>query len=187
MTYKNMFISLFITAIIILAAWTTLSYHPRSGQSPSSSLLPDAYMEDVVAVIMDKQGKPHLKIETSKMVHFNENDTSELTEPQLTIYRKSPQPWFITSKSARATQGIDRIDFWEDVTIHHSADIASPATVIKTPSLAVFIKDQTAKTNEFITLVQPNIVIKALGMVADMNAGNIKLLSQARGEYAPST
>ena len=141
----------------------------------------------LVAIIMDKQGKPHMKIETPKMVHFSENDSSELTTPQLTIYRKSPQPWFITSKFAKATQGIQHVDFWEDVTVHHAADLASPATIIKTPKLRVYPHDQTAETDALITLIQPNIVVKATGMIADMNAGSIKLLSQARGEYAPGT
>lgn len=143
-------------------------------------------MEVVTATFMDKQGKPSIKIETPKMVHYIENDASHLTDPQLTIYRKSPQPWFITSKFAKARGGIELLDFWEDVTIHHAADLANPATVIKTPKLTVHPNAQTAETSELITLIQPNITVKATGMFADMNVGSIKLLSEARGEYAPN-
>lgn len=141
-------------------------------------------MEVVTATIMDKQGKPSMKIETPKMVHYIENDTSHLTNPQLTIYRKSPQPWFVTSKFARAKEGMERVDFWDDVTIHHAADLASPATVIKTPKLTVHPNSQTADTKEQITLIQPNIIVRATGMLADMTSGSIQLLSETRGEYA---
>jgi hypothetical protein len=34
-------------------------------------------------------------------------------------------------------------------------------------------------------LIQPGLVVNALGMYADLNTGDIKLLSQARGEYLP--
>lgn len=183
MMYKNTFISICMVAIIGLAAWTTLSYHPQEQSSLPAATLPDAYMEDVVALIMDKQGKPKIKIETPKMVHFTNNDISELTNPHLTVYRQSPQPWFITAKFARAKHGIDHVDFWEDVMIHHACDLMSPSTIIKTPKLTVHPNDQTAETDSNIILIQPNIVVKAIGMIANMADGNIKLLSQAQGEY----
>ena len=187
MIYKNAIISLGLIFVAGLAAWTTiLSYRPQEAPVAPPSQLPDAFMEDVVAVIMDKQGKPKMKIVTPKIVHYAEKDTTHLTTPQLTLYRKSPNPWYITSKYAKATQGVDIVDFWEDVTIHHSADSDNPATLIKTPTLTVYPEKQLADTNDPITMIQPNTTIKAVGMHADMNTGTILLLSQARGEYVPN-
>lgn len=188
MTYKNTIISFIMMIIVGLAAWNTMrSYSPKNSfASTSSPLLPDAFMEDISALILDKQGKPKIKIVTPKMVHYTKNDTTHLTMPQLTLYRKSPKPWFITSHYAKATQGIDHVDFWENVNIHHAADEEHPATLIKTSTLTVYPNKQIAETGDFITLTQPNIVVKAKGMHADMNTGNIKLISHARGEYVPS-
>jgi len=183
MTYTNSFISLFIIAIIVLIAWTTFTAHSPT-TPPSLSTLPDAYMEEVVALIMDKEGKLNIKIKTPKMIHYAKNDISELSHPQLTIYRNSPQPWLVTSKFARARQGVEHVDFWEEVNIHHAADTFSPTTEIKTTKLTVYPNKQRAETDAIITLVQPNIIVNATGMVADMNSGDIKLLSRARGEYA---
>lgn len=188
MTYKNALISSIMIVAIGFMAWTTfLSSRPQNTQTTKTAMLPDAFMEDVTAVIMDKQGKPKMKIVTPKLVHYAENDTTRLITPQLTLYRKSPQPWFITSKTAEATQGADQVYFQDDVNIHHSADENNPATLIKTTTLTVHPNKQLADTNDLITLIQPNTVIKAVGMHADMNTGDIKLLSQARGEYVPSS
>lgn len=185
---KNTLISLTLAATCGLAIWSALqSLRSTPTLSTQTSDLPDAIMEDVTAVIMDKFGKPSLKIVTPKMVHFNEHDTTLLTTPEITIYHKSPKPWLITAKHAKATTGITHVDLWDDVTIHHPADENNPATLIKTPRLAVEPNKQTAETADLITLIQPNIVVKAVGMYADMNSGDIKLLSQARGEYVPST
>lgn len=187
MTYKNTLAGSVLIIVIMLAAWTTLSYHPKNNLSNTASDSPDSYMESFTATFMDRQGKIALKIEAPKMVHFAGNDKSELTNPQLTLYRKSTQPWYIASKYAKSTNGLSHIDFWDDVTIHHAADLSSPATLIKTPKLTVHPNDQTAETSELITLIQPNIIVKAIGMMANMETGNIKLLSQAQGEYAPNS
>ncbi|TAK77517.1 MAG: LPS export ABC transporter periplasmic protein LptC [Gammaproteobacteria bacterium] len=184
MAYKNTFITLSFTLIVGLAAWTTfMSYRPQTPNAAPPSNLPDAYMEDVVAVIMDKEGKPKMKIVTPKMVHYGENDTTQLTSPELTLYRQSPQPWHITSRYAKAMEGTDIVDFWDNVMILHTADKNNPATVVKTTALTVYPNKQTAETKEFITLEQPHLLVKAVGMQADMNTGDIKLLSQTRGEY----
>ena len=176
-----------IILAIGFAAWTTLlSYRPDVTSGTPVVNLPDGFMENVVALIMDKQGKPSMKIITPKMIHYAKNDTTHLTTPQLTLYRKSPQPWYITSNYAKATQGIENVNFWENVLIHHSADQENPATLIKTSTLTVHPNQQIADTSDTITMVQPNITVTAIGMHADLNTGDIKLLSNSRGEYVPN-
>jgi lipopolysaccharide export system protein LptC len=142
-------------------------------------------MEGVTSTIMNPQGRISMKIVTPKVIHFSSLDRAEFTDPQLTIYRKSPQPWYVTSIHAKTTNGLDKIDFWDDVTIHHSADHNNPATLIKTTRLSVHPNEQTADTDQPITLVQPNIIVKGIGMLADMNSGDVKLLKESRGEYVP--
>ncbi len=170
---------------MVLAIMTTLLYRTQTVNFIAPNDLPDSYMEQVNAVIIDKEGNPSIKIETPRMLHFTKNDTSELIEPQLTIYRQSPEPWLVGAKYARALNGIEHVIFWENVIMQHAADNKNPQTMIKTPKLVLYPLDQKATTDEFITLMQPNIVIKATGMTADLNAGSVKLLKEARGEYVP--
>jgi lipopolysaccharide export system protein LptC len=187
MIYKYTAISFMMIIVVGIATWTTfMSYRPQNNTSTNTKQLPDAFMEDITAFIMDKQGKLSMKIVTPKMIHFTENDTTMLTTPQLTLYRKSPNPWFVTAKYAKATEGVENVHFWDNVMIQHDADQVNPATLIKTSTLMVHPNRKTAETNQFVTMIQPNLVVKAIGMQADMNSGDIKLLSQTRGEYVPS-
>ncbi|OGT37524.1 MAG: LPS export ABC transporter periplasmic protein LptC [Gammaproteobacteria bacterium RIFCSPHIGHO2_12_FULL_37_14] len=186
MTYKNTIISSITILMVLLAAWITLAYQAKPSISKQETPQPDTVMENVVATMMNKQGKPKLKIVTTKLMHYIENDTTDLISPELTLFRQSPQPWHITSKFAKASGGINQIDFWGNVVIRHAITATDPSTVIRTATLTVYPNKQTAETNDPITLAQPNTFIKATGMLADMNSGDIKLLSQARGEYVPS-
>ena len=186
MGYKNIVIGVIIAIFIGLASWTTLlSLRTPSTNTIPTNELPDAFMEGVNALILDKQGKPSMKITAPKLTHFPQDDSTLLTTPHLTLYRKSPEPWYITSHYAKAYRGLEYVDFWEEVEIHHAAYEDSPATHIKTTTLRVRPEEKVADTNDLITMTQPNIVVKAEGMHADLNTGDIKLLSKARGEYVP--
>ncbi len=185
MTYKNTMISFMLTLAVAAAVFMTLFNRDTAPPTHTDSTLPDAYMENVTAIILDKVGKVSMKIMTPRMVHYAQDDTTDFVDPQLTLYHKSPNPWFITSRTAKANHGIDRVVFHDDVTIHHPADFNNPATVIKTASLTVHTNAKTAETAELITMTQPNSIMKAVGMFADMDSGDIKLLSQAKGEYVP--
>lgn len=188
MTQRYFIISILTLAVLGLSSYITwLSLRPQSSISIRRTLQADAIMENISAVIMDKQGKPSMKIVSPRMIHYAADDTSHLLEPELTLYRKSPKPWFIRAKYAKASQGIEQVHFWDNVTIHHAADESNPATMIKTPTLTVHPNKQIALTRDLITLIQPNLVVKAEGMHADMNTGDIKLISNARGEYVPNS
>jgi lipopolysaccharide export system protein LptC len=187
MTYKKTLTILTTLATLALATWTMqLAFRSAPPTVEVAALVPDAFMEDVTAVFMDQQGRPSMKMMTPKLVHFIQEDTTQFIDPQLTLYHKSPKPWFINAKYAKATHGIENVNFWEDVTIHHVADENNPATLIKTPTLTVHPNQELAETQDMITLIQPNITVTAIGMIADMNTGNIKLLSQSQGEYVPN-
>lgn len=189
MLYKNVITSITLTIAIGLLTWVSVGLWSQRNSAHikiTNKELPDAFMEDVVALLLNKQGKLKLKIVSPKLIHFNENDTTQFFSPQLTLYRKSPKPWFISSKRAMATEGIENVDFWDQVNIHHAADENNPATLIKTQALTVYPNQNLAETHQEITLIQPSLIVKSKGMKADLNSGDINLLSQARGEYVPN-
>lgn len=186
MTYRHTFLALFIMATVAALIWSSYFSDGRNKVLVKMvDNLPDAFMEDVVSIILDKEGKPKMKIETPKMVHFSKDDTTRLFLPHLTLYRDSPEPWYITSRFAKASQGIETVNFWENVEVEHSADLNSPKTTIKTTTLTVYPNKKTAETKDLITMIQPNMTVNATGMFADMNSGDIRLLSRARGQYVP--
>lgn len=188
MTLRNYLVSLLLIISIGLSAWSILSTNTsRSTHSPEDTSLPDAYMEDVVAIVMNKFGTPSIKLSTPKMVHYANNDRTDIQKPLVTIYRKSPNPWDISADFAEASQGVSQINFQKNVVIKHIADKDDPATTMQTTALTVFPNNQSAQTDQPVTITQPDTTIQATGMQANMNEGTVKLLSQAKGEYVPKT
>ena len=186
-TLKNTLIGFLLILSIGLSSWSIIIGKKSEALAPTnSSREPDAYMENVVATILNKQGMPSMKIETPKMVHYADNDVTHIAKPHITVYRQSPEPWYINSNFAEAREGVEQILFQENVVIHHAQDSDNPTTTMTTTSLTVFPNQQLAKTDQPITVTQPNATLHAIGMLAKMNDGTVKLLSKTRGEYVPS-
>ena len=180
---KLSFCGLLPTAVL-LSGWSAFIIYHKESALPDTLGRPDAYMEDVVATVIDKQGHPTLKMVASKMTHYLHNDATEITKPLLTLYRKSPKPWQLTALHAKSQQGLSQIVLWEDVVIHHPGDGQNEKTTLLTPTLTVFPDKQLATTTDPVVIIQPNTEIHAIGMNADLASGSVKLLSQARGEYS---
>ncbi len=188
LTIRNSLISVLLLLAIGLSTWSIfIANHSKQRAINDESNPPDAIMDNVVALILNKQGLPSLKVVTPQMVHHMDNDTTDIITPHVTIYRRSPNPWYINSDKAIASQGITQIIFSGNVVIHHLADTENPTTTMQTVALTVFPDKQTAETNQAVTIEQPDTVVHAIGMLANMNNGTVKLLSQAKGEYAPKT
>jgi lipopolysaccharide export system protein LptC len=181
---RNLLLSSLLMLAFVLTAWSLFIIYDKKTIPMIMTGKPDAFMEDVVATIIDKQGHPALKIAASKMVHYPENDSTDIANPWLTFYRQSPQPWQLTAEHAKTLQGIEQIILWENVVIHHPGDDQNQNTTLHAPTLTVFPNQQFAITQDPVVITQPNTVIHAIGMSADLASGAVKLLSEAKGEFS---
>lgn len=178
-----------LSLALLLSGWSAfIIYQKKSSSELDLTGKPDAFMEEVVATMIDKQGKPSLKIVSPKMTHYVENDATEIVKPLLTLYRssrqKAPKPWRLTAEHARALQGMSQIHLWDKVIINHPGDAEDEQTQLLTPTLNVYPDKQLAETLDPVTISQPFTQIRAIGMNADLATGAVKLLSQTRGEYS---
>lgn len=184
LTLKNCAIALLLLLATSLSAWSIITSRPHVKKTTDPTQV-DSYMEDVVATTYNKLGMPTLKLVTPSMVHYPENNTTQISNPHVTIYRDSPQPWYLDAKHAKASNGTDEILFWDDVNIHHVADTDNPNTTLVTDFLTIFPDKQVASTEKPVTFIQPEMTVHAIGMLANLKDHTIKLLSDAKGEYAP--
>lgn len=187
LTIKNFIFSALLLLAIALSGWSIFIAKKALPSTANQTHQPDAFMENVVTTVMNKEGKPALKVAAPKMVHYAENDMTDITTPHVTVFRQSPQPWYIDSDFGKALNGTEEINFSSHVVIHHPNDSENPLTIMKTATLTVFPDKQTAQTDAAITITQPDATIYAIGMLANLTNGTVQLLSQARGEYVPTS
>lgn len=173
-----------LNGLVLLYLFSANNIHPKiKMQKTMTTQEADSFFYQMHTTIFNIDGSQKLTIEAQSLTHFNENDTSQLIQPKVTIFKDSPNPWIITSKTGTTTQGTRHIEFQNSVHIHHQSDSIHPETQVDTSTLTVEPEKSIAYTDAPITLIQPFTQISGTGMHADLNSGEIRLLSNSRGKY----
>ena len=91
----------------------------------------------------------------------------------------------MTSQTAKSLNGTSVFYLRDHVKIQQLNTTQHLATTLLTQFLTLYPKQNVAITDAPVTIEQPGLKINAKGLRADLNSGNIELLSNARGHYDP--
>jgi len=100
------------------------------------------------------------------IVHFPDDDTTIVTEPQLSFLKKSPS-MRISALQGLAGPQAGEIVFVGNVRGVRAATEKDPEIVFTTTHVTVFPDDEVARTNAAVTIVQGASIIRGIGMDAD--------------------
>lgn len=185
----------FILSIIILIAITAWLYSDYLNKHHMMKLipsfLPDSYATNVTAIRYDSNGHIASELSAPKLTHYSKDDVTVFIKPEIVLYNETQQPWKITADEGKATQGFNTIILQGNVVLFQMAGKNNPEVTIKTSLLNLDTKQQIASTKEPVVMNQKSIdgsvtSVTAIGVEAYQKTGEIKLLSHARGVYAPA-
>ena len=148
--------------------------------------IPDQFMWDVSATKFDEKGVRTSELRSPHIVHYPKDDTSALKTPKITVYHAPAPAWHIQAKHGKTQEGTSIIDLSEDVRIHQAAGKNNYETTLLTQALTFYPDRHFAETDKPVTMFQPGSHVEATGMQADFVNNWVKLLSHARGDYAPT-
>jgi len=144
---------------------------------------PDAIAENFVARRFDESGQVKYRLTAPYLVHFPDDDSSEIKSPVLVSYRPSAPPVEITGKNARITAKGETVYVWDNVSIVRAATPERPEMVARMPDLTAHPEAGTAFTNSPVEITQGQSWIKGVGANLDNNTSMLVLQSQVTGMY----
>ena len=168
-----------------LATWWLTSTPPTDTLSPTKSgRFPSSYAEGLTVISYNPQGLPRYKLQTPRMQHFEDTDTTQLEQPVMWHFRPDQAPWQIRGESAVITQEGEKVQLPGVVHIEREALAASPPYKILTRNLTLMTDTVYAETDQAIRIDSRNHWITAVGMQGWLQEPmRIKLLHQVRGYY----
>ena len=92
-------------------------------------------------------------------------------------------PWIITADNGQSQAGVSQVHLWGNVKLLQPPARNSHNMTMTTSSLIIFPEKQLAQTDQPVVITEPGTVINGVGLRANLNTGEIQLLSQARGVY----
>lgn len=147
---------------------------------------PDAFMTEANYTGFNAEGKWNSRIYATRITHYPDQDTSKLETPKMISRSSNPLTWIITADHGISQHGLKTIYLTDNVVVERIHDANGKTLTFKTTALTTYPQQKLAKTDRPVTIIQPGSTVQATGLTADMNTGDIHLLSSVRGTYEKS-
>ncbi|GMR07949.1 MAG: hypothetical protein BMS9Abin26_0954 [Gammaproteobacteria bacterium] len=186
MTRTNIIVSIVLFVLVGLTGWLQnvfeVSDTDNSGKESAGGI--DYYMEDFTITSMNAEGIPGQELTASKMVHYSEDDSTELTKPHFTVFKKSSAPWHIVADRGWLSADSKNILLKGGVVIDRPADKDNGTMRMTTSELRIRTEDEYAETDKPVLMITDATTTQAGGLRLYLKQGKMHLTGNVRGKYA---
>jgi lipopolysaccharide export system protein LptC len=179
--------SLFILTLLVLLAALTY-WLDRAVQGPPGTRDkpvthdPDYLVEKLLATRMGLDGRIRDTLHAAKMVHYPDNDSTELILPRFASFAHAA-PLRISAGRALVSSNGENIYFYDDVRATRSPYEDKSEFTVVTQYLHLLPDDSIVKTDRAVTLGDATITIEAVGMELNNETRVLKLNDRVRAVY----
>lgn len=128
----------------------------------------------------DPTGKVQYILVADSMVHYADDESSELKNPRLN-YLNRPEPVWVESRFATVNKDGSTVVLTDQVLVRRTAHAGKPESTLRTEQMTVWPEDEKMRADKPVTLTQGQTVINAERMESDNIIGEVRLQGQVRG------
>lgn len=144
---------------------------------------PDYIIENVDARRMDANGEVKHTLQSRRLTHYPDDDTTLLESPRFVSSASARAPITITSRTARVSSGGENVYFETDVRASRAAYADRSELVLNTSYLHVIPDENIARTDRAVTVTDAHTVAHAVGLELNSETRIVKFLSRFEGTY----
>jgi lipopolysaccharide export system protein LptC len=133
---------------------------------------------------MNAAGHPRYNLQAKEMRHYADDDTTHLSMPDMTLYRPGSSPWRVRADRAEVAAGGESVLLQDDVKLRRMTAEPRAGLEVDTSVLRVVPAKDYAETDRPVTIMTELGITRAIGLQADLNQRQLRLLAQVRGDYA---
>jgi lipopolysaccharide export system protein LptC len=136
--------------------------------------------ENFSAVEMGEDGTTRHMLLAKKLVHYADDDTTDLEQPYFVETQPGKPAVQIKSDRAKISGNNENIYLTGNVMLFRNAGKGRGETALTTSSLHLIPNDDIAKTDKPVVITEKNAVIKAVGMEMNNRTNITQLWSQVK-------
>ncbi|WP_277052108.1 LPS export ABC transporter periplasmic protein LptC [Zestomonas thermotolerans] len=184
MLRKLLLILSFTAGAVLLAALGYWNIAPQRDHAPvaGDANAVDFFVSNARTMQYLPDGRLQYEMSGSRVEHFKASEITEVTAPDLHLYRGSAYPWHVQSKRAEVSPDGSRVELIDEVRIART-DAKNRPIVITSSRITVFPEEEYAQTEQAVRIEAANGVTTAKGMKAHLKDSRIHLLSTVRGQH----
>jgi lipopolysaccharide export system protein LptC len=124
---------------------------------------PDSFIEHFTVQRFDMSGDLKNFLVADRLVHFPDDDSTEVMQPALTVY-EGAMPTRITARRAWLSHEGKEIHLMDGVQLTHQSDSGRPDTILETARMTAYPDEETAHSDDPVKITQGRSVVVGTGM-----------------------
>ena len=146
---------------------------------------PDYLVANFTTTAYNKEGAAESILSAATMVHFPDDDTTELVAPR--VVQSKPREARMTVSAERGTlsRSGEEIFLYDNVQLVREAESERPESRMTTSFLHVVRDRSLARTDREVLIVEGERSLEGRGMEYNYESGQLLLHSNVRGRFAP--
>ena len=146
---------------------------------------PDYAVERFTLVEHSREGAPVSTLSAAKMVHFPDDDSTELLAPRALQTRPDePRLALSADRGTLSQDGVEML-LYDNVLMLRDGFAGAPGSQLRTSFLHVLSALSLVRSDREVQIAEPGRSIAAHGMQYDNQTGQLTLYAQVRGTYDP--
>lgn len=147
---------------------------------------PDTIAENFTVRRLNVDGVLQYRLTAPRMVHFPDDDSALVSQPQLTYFRPDAPDILLSGTNALISSRGETVYLWDQVIARRAATADRAEMIARMPDLTVQPDAGIAFTDSPVEITQGPSFTRGVGMHLDNNAAVLVLKSQVSGLfYAP--
>lgn len=181
---SQLFPIILLAVLAGLSFWLQTTVEPEAPQ-PSGKLRhdPDAYAENFTLRRFDANGHLKYRLSAPYLVHYPDDDSSEVTSPTLISFRPGAPSVTVTSDHAKVSAKGETVYLWDKVSLFRAATADRPELLARMHDLTALPDKGFAFTKSPVVITQGKSWLQGIGAEIDNNKFTFVLQSHVTGLY----
>lgn len=181
---SNLFPLLLLLALAAGSLWLERAVQaPERDQSGKTRHDPDFIAEDFGVTKLSASGKPEYSLSAARMLHYPDDDTTDIVAPRLVQRRDNAAPIVISADHGRVSSNGDEASFYGNVVVVREAGGGRSELRVQTEYLQILPERDLARTDRPVLITEGRSRLSGVGMEINNQTRQFALLSRVRGTF----
>ncbi|AEA62087.1 hypothetical protein LA03_21350 [Burkholderia gladioli] len=178
-----------LAALAGVTYWLLQATLPPPGETVArpKTHSPDYFADNFSVTELDQSGATQYRLTAAKLIHYEDDETSQLTQPAMRAFQPGKPVVTATSKRGTVNGDVSIVDLYDDAKILRAAGAGDPPMEADSEHFRVLVNDDVIETEKPVKLQRGLSIANATnGMKYNNVTRVIDLYGNVRGTIAAS-
>lgn len=146
---------------------------------------PDYVITNFTSTTFDRDGKPLNVLSAARMVHFPDDDSTELHAPRVVQTKPQEPRMLVSADRGTVSANGEEVFLYDNVVLVREADRDRPEARLTTTFLHILRERSLVRTDREVTIVEDTRSLTGRGMEYNSESRVFTLMAEVRGRFEP--